>query len=191
MSRCANRHCVNITYWHFKPSLPILVLSVVSSAVPRLEGTMRIWRKPHSHPSQKGLETVWMVSFTWITCLAYSKITAILAAAKGTVYAYIIDSITTYWYFLVQICTDNYCSNKIHFTPCYDAQNDQMTSAVFQWPLECVLFQTMLDVCILYTHYYKCTLIIPLYWNQRYRHCRVHILVAPLQTSQPDVGLQQ
>ena len=31
-----------------------------------------------------------------------------------------------------------------HFIPCY-AQCDQITSAVFQWPLECVLFQTMLE----------------------------------------------
>jgi len=70
MSCCTKRHCVNITYWHFKPSLHILVLSVVSSAVPRLEGAMWIWRKPHSQPSKKGLETVWVVSSTWISCLA-------------------------------------------------------------------------------------------------------------------------
>ena len=31
------------------------------------------------------------------------------------------------------------------FKPCYVAQNDQITSAVFHWPLGCVLYQTMLE----------------------------------------------
>jgi len=30
---------------------------------------MRIWGKPHSQPCKKGLETVWVVSSTWISCL--------------------------------------------------------------------------------------------------------------------------
>ena len=34
---------------------------------------------------------------------------------------------------------------------CYGAQNDQITSAVFQWPLECVLFQTLLEFVTVYT----------------------------------------
>jgi len=58
---------------------------------------MRIWRKSHSQPSQKGLKTVWGFSSTWISCLVCSKITAILTAANGTVYVYIINSMATYW----------------------------------------------------------------------------------------------
>jgi len=101
MSCGANQHCVNVIYWHFKPSAHILVLSVVSIAFPKLEGAMRIWEKPNSQPSKKGLETVLMVSSTWISCLAYSKITALLAAANGALYAYITNSMATYWYFQV------------------------------------------------------------------------------------------
>jgi len=56
-------------------------------------GAMRIWGKSNS----QGLETVWVVSSTELVVWHdYSKITAILAAANGALYAYIINSMATY-----------------------------------------------------------------------------------------------
>ena len=52
--------CVTIAYWHFKPSLQILVLSVPSSAVPKFEGEKLQQNHILNPLFKKGLETTCM-----------------------------------------------------------------------------------------------------------------------------------